>query len=712
VRRAGKLTFADVQRLLEPVGSAAPDISRLDIDYRLDSGIDHWLLDEFQDTSFGQWRVLANLVDEAIQDPRRSFFCVGDVKQSIFGWREGDSRLFGEILAHYNAASPGTIVEDRLVRSWRSGPPLLEMVNAVFGNPAAMSALFPQPAVSRWAGEWRTHASAVPGRTGQAALLHAADRDGRWARTLDLLREIRPLERGLTCAILVQKNETAAHLADHLRREGAIPAVAESDLRVCTDNPLGAAILALFRAAAHPGDGMAWEHVRMTPLREILETEGLGTPSALSARILGEVHAAGFERAVEGWLRRAGARLGPTDSFSRERARQFAEAAGIFDLSGGRDIDEFLEFMDQHVVRDTEGAGSVRIMTIHKSKGLGFDVVLLPDLEGKTLMALDRGLSVKRAADRSVQWVLDRPNALFCSADPVLAGFVGDAQADACFERLCVLYVALTRAKRAMYAIVEPRPDSDSRNYPRFLAETLGCGTKEIRVGSLALEGAWSAGDPDWAGAVPEKTQGPPAVPRIVPLDRGRAPRVVRLPARVPSSQRVGSVAADRLFSLDSAAEFGAAVHALLARVEWWDGAGDPLGKGVSGPAADEARSCIRAPEHADAWIRSTAPGSVSEVWRERPFEGVIDGAWVTGRFDRVVVNRSPSGDPISAVVYDFKTGRLEPDADSSVEGSRHADQLAIYRRAAAALTGLPLSAVRGELIRTRPPGETDQGTS
>jgi len=54
-------------------------------------------------------RVLRNLIDEAVQDPSaaRSFFCVGDVKQAIFAWREGDSRLFREIFRHYNAASPG-----------------------------------------------------------------------------------------------------------------------------------------------------------------------------------------------------------------------------------------------------------------------------------------------------------------------------------------------------------------------------------------------------------------------------------------------------------------------------------------------------------------------------------------------------------------------------------------------------------------------------
>ena len=121
VRRAGRLTFADVQRLLRPDTGGARLLSReaaaearLFIDWRLDAQIDHWLLDEFQDTSFGQWSVLRNLIDEAVQDPagERTFFYVGDVKQAIFAWREGDARLFREIFDHYNSAQPGAIREE------------------------------------------------------------------------------------------------------------------------------------------------------------------------------------------------------------------------------------------------------------------------------------------------------------------------------------------------------------------------------------------------------------------------------------------------------------------------------------------------------------------------------------------------------------------------------------------------------------------------
>ena len=76
------------------------------MNFRLDSSYDHWLLDEFQDTSRLQWQALRDLVDEVIQSDsgQRSFFYVGDTKQAIYAWRGGDPRLFDEIADFYNAS--------------------------------------------------------------------------------------------------------------------------------------------------------------------------------------------------------------------------------------------------------------------------------------------------------------------------------------------------------------------------------------------------------------------------------------------------------------------------------------------------------------------------------------------------------------------------------------------------------------------------------
>lgn len=712
VRRAGKLTFADVQRLLMPE-AGAPGLSsggegqdgRLFVDWRLDAKYDHWLLDEFQDTSHGQWSVLRNLIDEAVQDPegRRSLFYVGDVKQAIYAWRGGDPRLFREIFDHYNEVAPGTIEEGRLDQSWRSGPAIVATVNRVFGDAAVLARLLPAVAAERWTREWRDHVSAKPQLGGQVVWLHGADDEERAALTLKLLSEISPLERGLSVAVLVQSNDAATWLADYLRREGGLPAVAASDLHVCMDNPLTTAVLALLQAAAHPGDRFAWEHLRMTPLAGLLESG-----EELTRGVLRQVHEEGFARTVETWLRRLGPVLGADDAFSRERARQLTEAAQRFDETGGRDVAEFVQFAERYVVRDAETAAVVRVMTIHKSKGLGFDVVVLPDLEGNALATRRReGLAVQRAEDRAVEWVLDMPPKLFHEHDEVLAAHVSEAEADAAYEKLCLFYVATTRAKRAMYLITKPVGEkSASANFPRLLTETLGTAVpKELaRVGEWACDAAFAEGDGQWFSEITkidEKSSDvTPGELGIVAMSQVAG--VTRHPARTPSGTKAGVVSGAALFGAASAgaASFGTAMHKAFAAVEWggvtpevvaaWKAAG--LGDGVM----DEARACLEA----SGLDRVFAHEPRAEVWRERMFEIVLVGAWITGVFDRVVLKRDADGRVCAATVYDFKTDRVSPGAEFEV-AARYEGQMAVYRQAAARLAGLPEDRVRCVLVLT-----------
>ncbi len=710
VRRGGSLTFADVQRLLLPAAGgpvlragvsdeSREEDPRLAIDWRLDAQFDHWLLDEFQDTSFGQWSVLRNLIDEAVQDPegRRSFFYVGDVKQAIFSWREGDPRLFREIFNHYNAAQAGAIEEVQLNQSWRSGPAVIDLVNRVFGDARALAAVLPRTAAEAWACEWRDHTSAHPAMDGFAAILPAGDKAARFAETLRTLQEIEPLERGLTAAVLVQKNETAAELANFLRTVGGLRAVAETDLAVCTDNPLGAALLALVRAAAFPGDSLAWQHVRMTPLDAALAARGIRSPDELTAHLLEAIHQRGFAGAIEGWSAELVMSLDSADEFSRGRARQWLEAAHLFDQTGSRDVAEFLEFAERHTRRDDESAAVVRVMTIHKSKGLGFDVVILPDLEGRSLAQRRRGLAVKKAADRSVEWILDLPPQAFAERDPVLSAYLSAAEGDAAYESLCLLYVAMTRAKRAMYLITEPVGDSVARTFPRILQGAVG--------------ETYAEGNPRWfAGIAPPSR--PAARSEFLepwqPAESSAGMRRVRLTARPPSGPEGASLPAPALFGLDSRAraDFGTAVHALLAEVRWSDEPWEDrvmavrLAEDIATAARAEAMACLRAPALSLAFARPTGVDR-AEVWRERAFEIVMDDAWTTGVFDRVVVGRDAKGRATSVHVWDFKTDRVASEKDILNIARRYVRQLEIYRNAAARLTGLAPGQVSATLVFT-----------
>jgi ATP-dependent helicase/nuclease subunit A len=112
------------------------------IQYKLDSRIDHLLVDEFQDTNPTQWRLLQPLLEElaAGNDERaRSVFLVGDKKQSIYSFRRANPALLGEasvwLHEHLQAQSYP------LDASRRSAQAIVDCVNTVFATEPLMQRL-------------------------------------------------------------------------------------------------------------------------------------------------------------------------------------------------------------------------------------------------------------------------------------------------------------------------------------------------------------------------------------------------------------------------------------------------------------------------------------------------------------------------------------------------------------------------------------------
>jgi hypothetical protein len=76
----------------------------------------------------------------------------------------------------------------------------------------------------------------------------------------------------------------------------------------------------------------------------------------------------------------------------------------------------------------------------------------------------------------------------------------------------------------------------------------------------------------------------------------------------------------------------------------------------------------------------------------------ILDGQWVSGVFDRVLIHRSGEGFPIAAIIYDFKS-----DHGSAAEiEERYAGQMEVYRKAIIKLLGLPSSQVSSKIICLR----------
>lgn len=138
------LDFGDLEwnayRLLNDSGQAHW------VQYKLDARIDHFLIDEFQDTNPTQWRLLLPLLQElaaGISERNRSVFLVGDAKQSIYRFRRADARLLEAaslwLEEHLNAE------RFSLEASRRSAPAIIDCVNRAFsdGPLAAVMPAFP-----------------------------------------------------------------------------------------------------------------------------------------------------------------------------------------------------------------------------------------------------------------------------------------------------------------------------------------------------------------------------------------------------------------------------------------------------------------------------------------------------------------------------------------------------------------------------------------
>jgi len=146
------------------------------VHYKLDGGIDHILVDEAQDTSPAQWRVIAQLAGDFFAGssrmypvagaPSRTVFAVGDEKQSIYSFQGADPARFGimgEQFAELVTAAKQNWRPVEMAQSWRSTPTILNAVDHVFKTPDAADGL-------TWTDHAIHHLTARQGQAGRVEL--------------------------------------------------------------------------------------------------------------------------------------------------------------------------------------------------------------------------------------------------------------------------------------------------------------------------------------------------------------------------------------------------------------------------------------------------------------------------------------------------------------------------------------------------------------
>ncbi len=440
------------------------------------------------------------------------------------------------------------------------------------------------------------------------------------------------------------------------------------------------------------------------------------TPATSGRRISRWVFEEGFESVIRRTVAEISGRIdGGLDTFSLSRAEDLALAARVFDATGSRDIEEFLAYARSYTMRDPDTDSAVQVMTIHKSKGLTFDMVILPDLEGYSLTDVRRTIGVMRNRNREVEWVYDLPTKEIADADSRLSAYRKDREADAAYESLCKYYVAMTRAKYANYLITNPRSSkSQSKNFIMMLEIALAEDRHEGRIGRLPVDILYRShlptSDPKWYLGYqrdePQEEAKPRPVEVSVPETRERVDR------RTPSRSERQVITARLLFSRDGqkAREFGTLVHALFEDVEWIEDF-DPVRArerwlGLPGWSGDVLREAV---DHTLSCLGSepvrgtlSRPGQHAECWREKKFEILLNREWLSGTFDRVSIERDAAGHAVRAAVLDFKTDQVRDEADRIAAIEKYRPQLELYRDVLQRMTGLAADRIEKRLLLTR----------
>ena len=483
----GIVSFDDVTRL---VGLAAGDGTLDAARWRGISFAKHLLLDEFQDTSLAQWRVLERLAEHTATNDG-TFFAVGDDKQAIYGWRGGKAELI-DSLAGFFAQASTPLAMLNLAESYRSSPAVLDAVNAVFTKLAGCAPLADHAAVAaRWGETFVSHAAAarnrdLPGwvrlRTAPAAgddeqaadvvLAHAAARAAALSRANPAAR----------IGVLVRTNRAAEQVIARLKGRENIVASAEGG-NPLDDSPAVELLLSVLALVDHPSDSIARFHVGTSPLAASLGLDGATASAAEpSATFIAAVDRLRRELVDDGYglvLGRLAAVVAPCGSpRDARRLEQFVESARAWDLAAGGPRGGLVRtaaFIAQ--CRGTSVADPVpspiRVMTIHKAKGLEFDLVVLTDLDRKLVprsprVVIDRAgplLPIRRvlaAVPKDLQPFLPAEWQERCEAasQPIVR------------EAIATLYVGLTRAVQGLEIVIAPAKDGE-KTVPKTLAGIL-----------------------------------------------------------------------------------------------------------------------------------------------------------------------------------------------------------------------------------------------
>ncbi|WP_341760111.1 double-strand break repair helicase AddA [Candidatus Endowatersipora endosymbiont of Watersipora subatra] len=541
-RKQGLLDYDD---LISSTANLLRSPSRAWILYQLDRGVNHILLDEAQDTSPGQWKIIRALVEEffsgeSARTDRRTIFAVGDEKQSIYSFQGAHPKLFYENkkwIEDKAISSKQGFSSISLNRSFRSTPDILQAVNAVFSVPENRKGVtfdgdfiphsahrqFSSGQVDIWPrtqgekgispGEWHESVD-LNSNKHQADILakKIAVQISNWLRTAEFCETTQKRIQPGDIIVLVRARDRFTLALTRYLKNANIP-VAGSDRLKLIDHIATQDLLSLASFVLMPEDDLSLAVLLKSPLigfnEEQLFTVASHRKGSLYESLIQHSNDPFYSCVVDRlrcWMKRAWKM--PVYEFyalllGRDKGRQKIltrlgyEANDVLDaflmltleyekeeIAGLQAFVEAVKQKAPEIKREfDQKRGEVRIMTVHAAKGLEAPVVFLVD-KGSPSFQHEKSTSFYK-------WGMT-------NSDSDLGGYLWlpksqwhndvtlaakkQLKEDAEDEYRRLLYVGMTRAKdRLIICGYEGTPKPKMPNWHTMVLNVLGPKTKKVR---------------------------------------------------------------------------------------------------------------------------------------------------------------------------------------------------------------------------------------
>jgi ATP-dependent helicase/nuclease subunit A len=520
----GEVDFVEISQrallALEDVTGNATDLA-LKLDYR----IQHLLVDEFQDTSPSQIKLIQALTRGWQADDGRTLFCVGDPMQSIYRFRKANVGLFLRVAQQ--GIGNIKLKSLKLLRNNRSTPPVVEWVNHAF------NVIFPsQDSISRGAIQYRpfvaTKASDTVAGVTMHALLdekpnsrsdysHNGDSDDEEAvlatdirqleadRIIEIIQQTRAHKPNAKIAVLVRARSHLTSLVTEIRRNHPTLSFQAVEIEELANRQIVQDLLSLVYALHQRADRVHWLAILRAPwcgltladlhalvaddkrstILQLMQNETRvnqlsedGQKRLLHVReVLLQALQHQGRQSVSRWLHGVWLMLGGADCLwdagdVRDVQAFFAriqtlESAGQFSPQ-----QLAIEVEKLFAAPDAKADDSLQLMTIHKSKGLEFDTVILPGLDRKTggneqplllweEVPSDQQKQDSNAVDLVVAPFIPKGNMTQASNTVTPYDYLKMLENErAAHEDARVLYVAATRAERCLHLLGAAKADA------------------------------------------------------------------------------------------------------------------------------------------------------------------------------------------------------------------------------------------------------------